>query len=84
MLKKIVDIICDMLYSKDARREKIRKEEIGEEAFPMYSDEPVQNLGRGVRGEYAARPGKQFRFSNKESPSNGMILQTNRRLSDIN
>ena len=23
-------------------------------AFPMYSDEPVQNLGRGVRGEYAA------------------------------
>ncbi len=20
----------------------------------MYSDEPVQNLGRGVRGEYAA------------------------------
>lgn len=22
-------------------------------AFPMYSDEPVQNLGRGVRGEYA-------------------------------
>ena len=43
-----------MLYSKDARREEIRKEEIGEEAFPMYSDEPVQNLGRGVRGEYAA------------------------------
>ena len=43
-----------MLYSKDARREEIRKEEIGEEAFPMYSDEPVQNLGRGGRGEYAA------------------------------
>ena len=43
-----------MLYSKDARREEIRKEEIGEEAFPMYSDELVQNLGRGVRGEYAA------------------------------
>jgi len=43
-----------MLYSKDARREEIRKEEIGEEAFPMYSDEPVQNLGRGVRGEYVA------------------------------
>ena len=54
MLKKTVDIICDMLYCKDARREEIRKEEIGEEAFPMYSDEPVQNLGRGVRGEYAA------------------------------
>ena len=71
-----------MLYSKDARREKIRKEEIGEEAFPMYSDE-FRTLAAGFV-ENTRPTGKQFRFSNKESPSNGMILQTNRRLSDIN
>lgn len=83
MLKKIVDIICDMLYSKDARREEIRKEEIGEEAFPCTQMNRFRTLAAGFV-ENTRPTGKQFRFSNKESPSNGMILQTNRRLSDIN
>ena len=50
----------------------------------MYSDEPVQKTLAAGLVENTRSTGKQFRFSNKESPSNGMILQTNRRLSDIN
>lgn len=49
----------------------------------MYSDEPVQNLGRGVRGEYAAQPESSFVFQIKRVHQVDLILQANRRLSDI-